>query len=232
MTDAIDRSWLFRQRDNLIAIGRQAVIIARQDWAQLRSLNYAELDIAKAADWPPSLRRASIAMVFIISLLISYFAVFSPIEQQSREAQKTELKLHDRYSRLAFQAANLDTYRAQMVDLKSSLNALLEQLPSDSEVPDLLEEIGLLANGSGLAVESLSLEQEREATFYSELPIALKVTGGYHDFGHFIAGLAALPRIVTLQDFVLSSSPDGVLSLSLEALTYRYQRPVNKQPER
>ena len=232
MNDAMDRTWLIRQRENMLAMARRAKIVLSQDLTQLRSLNYAELDLAKVADWPPSLRRATTAIVFIVSLLVSYIVVLSPLEQQSREVQKAELKLHDRYSRLAFQAANLETYRAQMGYLKSSLNALLEQLPNESEVPDLLEEIGLLANGSGLAVESLSLEQEREATFYTELPILLKVTGGYHDFGHFIAGLAALPRIVTLQDFSLSSSPGGGLSLSLEALTYRYQRPINGQPGR
>ncbi len=211
----------------LAAQWRRAVAAARRDGRALAAIDYAELDINSAGSWPVVVRRAAIAVVFLISLLVGYGLLVAPQSERQASAVNAEAALLDRYARLAFQAANLTTYREQMAALNTSLAELLAQLPGDAEVPALLEEITLLANGSGLAVESLTLQDERQAAFYTELPIALKVTGGYHDFGNFVAGLAALPRIVTLHDFSVVAASDGSLTLTIEALTYRYQRAVD-----
>lgn len=211
----------------LAAQWRRVVAAVQRDGRALAAIDYAELDLNSAGSWPAVVRRAAIALVFLISWLVGYGLLVAPQNERQASAVSAEAALLDRYARLAFQAANLTTYRDQMVALNASLAELLAQLPGDAEVPALLEEITLLANGSGLAVESLTLQDERQAAFYTELPIALKVTGGYHDFGNFVAGLAALPRIVTLHDFSVAAASDGSLTLTIAALTYRYQRAVD-----
>lgn len=215
----------------LASLGRAVVGRLQRDWLALREIEFAELDVNAAGSWPPVVRRATIGLTFLLCLLVGCALLVAPQSERRAVAVAEQAKLLDRYARLAFQAANLETYRAQMAELNASLAELLAQLPGDAEVPALLEEITLLANGSGLAVESLSLQDERQASFYTELPIALKVAGGYHDFGHFVAGLAALPRIVTLHDFTLDAASDGSLTLSVEALTYRYQRAGSEAAE-
>ena len=214
------------RRGLLVARRRLLWLWARlqRDWRTLRQVDFAGLDVNKAGGWPSEVRRAAIALTFMASFVLGLLLLIGPQANQRADAEQAQSMLLDRYARLAFQAAHLNTYRQQMAELSGSLTTLLEQLPSDAEVPALLEEITVLANGSGLAVESLSLQDERAGEFYTELPIALNVAGGFHDFGHFIAGLAGLPRIVTLHDFTLVSATNGVLILSVDAVTYRYQR--------
>lgn len=209
---------------------RRCRAVLQSDWRALRQTDFAQLDVAKAGLWPPELRRAALALAFLLSFAAGFAVLLGPQGEERQQAQAREQQLLDRYARLAFQAAHLATYREQMQQLGGDLDRLLQQLPSDAEVPALLEEITRLANGSGLAVESLSLQDEREATFYTELPIALQVVGGFHDFGHFMAGLASLPRIVTLHDFTLRSDDNGTLTLSIAARTYRHQAAPQVQP--
>ena len=145
------------------------------------------------------------------------------IELAKVEAQEVELKKD--FEKKAFQAANLDAYRQQMVEMEESFGALVSQLPSDTEVPGLLEDItnkGLL---NGLEIASIDLQAETAKEFYVELPIAISASGSYHDLGAFISGMAGLPRIVTLHDFTISLSGDDAnhLRMSIIAKTYRYK---------
>ena len=133
------------------------------------------------------------------------------------------MKLLEQYESKAFQAANLDAYRQQMIELDETFGALLKQLPKDTEVPGLLEDITEVAYGSGLSMKSISLQPERASAFYIELPIKIDVTGDYHDFGSFVSGVAALPRIVTLHDYSITQTNGTLLNLVIEAKTYRYK---------
>ena len=145
------------------------------------------------------------------------------MSQQHSVAAKKELKLLEQYESKAFQAANLDAYRQQMIELDETFGALLKQLPKDTEVPGLLEDITEVAYGSGLSMKSISLQPERASEFYIELPIKIDVTGNYHDFGSFVSGVAALPRIVTLHDYSITQTNGTLLNLVIEAKTYRYK---------
>jgi type IV pilus assembly protein PilO len=136
-----------------------------------------------------------------------------------------ELELKKDFEKKAFQAANLEAYRQQMVEMEESFGALVSQLPSDTEVPGLLEDItnkGLL---NGLEIASIQLQKEAAREFYVELPIAISASGSYHDLGAFISGMAGLPRIVTLHDFTITAKGDDAnnLGMSIIAKTYRYK---------
>jgi len=90
-------------------------------------------------------------------------------------------------------------------------------------VPGLLEDITELGLGSSLKIDSITLQPEKAAEFYVELPIGIVVTGGYHDFGAFVSGVAGLPRIVTLHDYSIKPVDGKMLQLSIGAKTYRYK---------
>lgn len=139
--------------------------------------------------------------------------------------QGEEVTLKDQFSIKAFQAANLEAYKEQMEEMEVSFGALLRQLPSDTEVPGLLEDITRTGLGSGLEFEEIKLQPEVAQQFYIELPIQIKVSGSYHDLATFVSGVASLPRIVTLHDFQLvraSADSSTRLSMQIMAKTYRY----------
>ena len=135
------------------------------------------------------------------------------------------MTLKEQFSRKAIQAANLDAYKEQMQEMEISFGALLRQLPSDTEVPGLLEDITRTGLGSGLEFEEIKLLPEVAQQFYIELPIQIKVTGSYHDLATFVSGVASLPRIVTLHDFQLAPARvenSSRLNMQIMAKTYRY----------
>ena len=132
------------------------------------------------------------------------------------------------YEQKAFKAHNLEQFRSQLAEMEQTFGALLKQLPKDTEVPGLLEDITHTGLGSGLEFESIELKDEAKKEFYVELPIDIKVIGDYHAFGAFVSGVAALPRIVTLHDFHIVPPKDkalaglGLLAMDVTAKTYRY----------
>jgi len=111
-----------------------------------------------------------------------------------------------------------------MVELQDRLDTLISQLPSDTEVPGLLEDITETGLGSGLQIQSIALQEEVSHDYYIELPILMTATGGYHDFATFVSGVSSLPRIVTLHDFQIDRD-SGTLTLDITAKTYRYKEP-------
>jgi len=147
------------------------------------------------------------------------------LQLQLARVESEEVKLKEEFEKKAFQAANLDAYRRQMVEMEESFGALVSQLPSDTEVPGLLEDItnkGLL---NGLEIGSIDLQPEQSREFYVELPIAIRAVGSYHDLGAFISGMAGLPRIVTLHNFNVAITGENTnqLNMSITAKTYRYK---------
>jgi type IV pilus assembly protein PilO len=190
---------------------------------ELQEIDFADLDIQQIGVWPGSLKTILLVLVLILILALGYFFKIKEMSQQHSVAAKKELKLLEQYESKAFQAANLDAYRQQMIELDETFGALLKQLPKDTEVPGLLEDITEVAYGSGLSMKSISLQPERASAFYIELPIKIDVTGDYHDFGSFVSGVAALPRIVTLHDYSITQTNGTLLNLVIEAKTYRYK---------
>lgn len=190
----------------------------------LRELDINELSLDNIGSWPLSVKVLAWVIVFIMVVAIGYAYNISALRQELAKVEKKEDDLKQEFEDKAFKAANLEALRNQMKEMEESFGALVSQLPTDTEVPGLLEDITNKGVESGLEIRSIKLQAEQTREFYIELPISIEVTGTYHDFGTFVSGIAALPRIVTLHDFKITQSKDsGVLSMSISAKTYRYK---------
>lgn len=191
----------------------------------LRSIDLNDLDMNNVGSWPAAVRFIAGLLLFIIVLGLGYNFHLKDLQAMLEQHQGEEVTLKDQFSIKAFQAANLEAYKEQMEEMEVSFGALLRQLPSDTEVPGLLEDITRTGLGSGLEFEEIKLLPEVAQQFYIELPIQIKVSGSYHDLATFVSGVASLPRIVTLHDFQLAPASDDSstrLSMQIMAKTYRY----------
>ena len=193
---------------------------------ELKDVDFADLDIQQIGVWPAALKAILLLTVLLVILALGYFFKVQDVSKQTQIAARQEAELLREYENKAFLAANLDAYRAQMVELDETFGALLQQLPKDTEVPGLLEDITEVAYGSGLSMKSISLQPEKTTEYYVELPIRIDVIGDYHDFGSFVSGVASLPRIVTLHDYTIKETEGALLNMVIEAKTYRYKTEV------
>lgn len=186
------------------------------------------LDFDNVGGWPTPVKILAAILVLAAVLGLGYFFAIQELNDTLGREQATEVSLLKEYEKKAFQAHNLEQYRKQLAEMQQTFGDLLKQLPSDTEVPGLLEDITHTGLGSGLDFENIELKSEVQKEFYAELPIDIKATGDYHSFGAFVSGVAALPRIVTLHDFVVQplmkgkEESLGLLELSITAKTYRY----------
>jgi type IV pilus assembly protein PilO len=137
--------------------------------------------------------------------------------------QKKELALKKDFESKAFRVANLAEYKAQMAEMEFSFGSLLKQLPRDTEVPGLIDDISAAALNAGLQLNAIDPQKMQKTEFYNELPIDIEVVGDYHEMGAFVSGVASLPRIVTLHDFsVERKNNSSDLSMKILAKTYQY----------
>lgn len=188
----------------------------------LRDFDVNDLDFNNAGSWPLLVKLIVWVLVLAVVIFLGYYLRLNEMNSLLEQVQAKEQTLKRDYESKAFKAANLETYRKQMEDMEKSFGALVKQLPSDTEVPGLLEDITHTGLGSGLEINSIELQPERTAEFYVELPIEIEVKGGFHDFGSFVSGVASLPRIVTLHDFDIEPTDSGLLNMTITAKTYRY----------
>ncbi len=180
------------------------------------------LDPKQIGDWPP-IAKGLVIVVLCVALLGAGFALDTKDQWESLEkAQRAEGDLRKEFETKQAKAVNLDAYKAQMEEMKETFGTLLRQLPGRTEVADLLVDVTQTGLGAGLEFNLFKPEGEQRKEFYAELPISLQVIGSYHELGHFVSGVAALPRIVTLHDLVINTDKDGVLSMDAKAKTYRY----------
>ena len=191
----------------------------------MREFNINDLDMENVGAWPTPIKLLIWIALLAAVVVGGYYYHIEDLQLQLAKVEKKEVALRKDFEKKAFQAANLDAYRQQMVEMEESFGALVSQLPSDTEVPGLLEDItnkGLL---NGLRVASIDLQKEQAREFYVELPIAIRASGSYHDLGAFISGMAGLPRIVTLHNFNISAKGGNAndLQMSITAKTYRYK---------
>lgn len=191
----------------------------------LRKIDINDLDTNNIGSWPPAIKALAGILLMIVVLGLGYNFYISDLETELDLKRAEESTLKDQFASKASMAANLELYTEQMKEMENSFGVLLRQLPSDTEVPGLLEDITRTGLGSGLEFEEIKLLPEVTQPFYIELPIQITVTGAYHDLATFVSGVAGLPRIVTLHDFDLApANPDGgsKLRMSILAKTYRY----------
>lgn len=196
------------------------------EWFEgLRKIDINDLDTNNIGSWPPAIKALAGVLLMILVLALGYSFSMSDLETRLEQTREEESALKEQFANKAHMAANLELYTQQMKEMENSFGVLLRQLPSDTEVPGLLEDITRTGLGSGLEFEEIKLLPENTQQFYIELPIQITVTGAYHDLATFVSGVAGLPRIVTLHDFDLApANPEGgpKLRMSILAKTYRY----------
>lgn len=185
-----------------------------------------DLDFNNIGSWPTVARAVLIGIVFVAVLGLGYWFDTQNQLDELRRAQTHETELKHVFETKAAKAANLKAYQAQLKDMRHSFGAMLRQLPNKTEVADLLVDISQTGLASGLHFELFKPEAEVPKDFYAELPISIRVRGDYHEFGAFVSGVAALPRIVTIHDIRITPAKDksgqGPLVMQLTAKTYRY----------
>jgi type IV pilus assembly protein PilO len=191
----------------------------------LKKLDLSELDVNNVGSWPVVVKAIACVLLLLAVLGLGYQFQLKDRQADLDQRSAEEITLKEQFASKAFQAANLDAYKAQMIEMEASFAGLLRQLPSDTEVPGLLEDITRTGLNSGLEFEGIKLLPEVTQQFYIELPIQMSVLGRYEDLATFASAVSSLPRIVTLHDFDLK--PDGAdgssrLRLNILAKTYRY----------
>lgn len=182
-----------------------------------------QLDINKIGDWPTAFKTVALVILFVAIVIGGYFYIWSDQLQELENAKTQEETLKTTYLAKKQSVINLPELRQQLKDIEQSLGTLLRQLPDKSEMEGLLVDINQAGLGRGLQFELFKpAESEKINAFYAELPIAVKVIGGYHDIGAFASDVAKLPRIVTLNDITIVPGNDGKLVLDAIAKTFRY----------
>ena len=190
---------------------------------EVRGFDRADYEFENIGVWPRLVKGLVVLAAFGLLIGLGYYLKVKDLYAEFDAAISKEQALKKQYEERAFEVANLEVYRLQMEQIEKDFQNLLAQLPADTEVPGLLEDITELGLGSSLKIDSITLQPEKAAEFYVELPIGIVVTGGYHDFGAFVSGVAGLPRIVTLHDYSIKPVGGKMLQLSIGAKTYRYK---------
>lgn len=184
---------------------------------ELRRLNLREV-----GNWPLAPKLGLLALMFLVIVALGAYFDWMDQYEALQKAEREELRLKDEYSTKKAKAVNYDLYVAQLKEVEQSFGALVKQLPNRSEIDALLTDINQAGLGRGLVFELFKpAVQEKMAEFYAELPINIRITGNYHDMGAFASDVAQLPRIVTLNDLVISNDK-GTLALEAVAKTFRY----------
>ena len=183
----------------------------------IRRLNFREV-----GNWPLLPRVLVLFAIFLVIVALGAWFDWKDRYEELDKAQQEETRLKEQYATKKAKAINFDIYVQQLKDIEQSFGALLKQLPNKAEMDALLTDINQAGLGRGLQFDLFKpAAQERLADFYAELPIAVKITGNYHDMGAFASDVAQLPRIVTLNDVAISNDK-GVLTFDGTAKTFRY----------
>jgi len=184
------------------------------------------LDPRDPGRWPLAIRASAVGLFFaVLTVTFIYFFVWDDQRPELQRREDTEQQLRNEFKTKHAKAVNLDLYKQQLKDIERSFGALLRQLPGKTEVPSLLVDISQTGLSAGLEEKLFQPQPEQKKDFYAELPIRIRLTGSYHQFGQFVSGIAALPRIVTLHDIQINTASKDAydnLSLELTAKTYRY----------
>jgi type IV pilus assembly protein PilO len=191
---------------------------------KINEFDVNEIDWENMGSWP-LVGKVVFCTIIAVSILVGgYFMMLEPMQLKLNRESKKELQLKKDFENKAFQVANLDEYREQMVEMEQSFESILKQLPRDTEVPGLIDDISLAALNNGLDLKVISPQSQVTTEFYNELPIQIEVEGDYHELGAYVSSVASLPRIVTLHDFSISTKgkDSDTLSLKILAKTYRY----------
>ncbi|MFC3851689.1 type 4a pilus biogenesis protein PilO [Salinispirillum marinum] len=193
---------------------------------QLQEFDFNNIEWERMGVWPTPIKVVFCLFIVVVILAGGFFGVVKPSQAELQRLQAEETRLMRDYEAKAFQVANLDAYRNQLVEMRQAFESVLRQLPNDTEIPDLLVDINETALSSGLQVGQLSIGTPTQRELFVEQPLRLEATGGYHEIGTFVSGISALPRIVTLHDYTLqpiNAAGDSRLRLAIDVRTYQYR---------
>ncbi|PKH88921.1 type 4a pilus biogenesis protein PilO [Colwellia sp. Bg11-28] len=191
---------------------------------------FDNLELENIGQWPAA---AKLLLAIFLAVMVGFLGYMGLISDQMKQLDRVsseEQTLKESYRAKYHVAANLDLFRAQMVEAEDTFANQLRSLPNSHEIPGLLDDITFVGTTSGLDFVKLEWQPEISKEIYIELPIDIEVIGPYHSFGQFVSKIAGLPRIVTLHDFKISisQSDSEILNLKLQAKTYRYQEEAAK----
>ena len=190
---------------------------------------FNDLNLQQPGQWPFLPRLTAWTIVAVIVVVIGWFAALSDQANDLQAARDKEPALKAEYRNKLAQAINLDALKKQKEDVQTYVTQLEKQLPGKAEMDALLTDINQAGVGRGLVIEQFIPGQTETKEYYAELPIAIRVTGRFHDIGAFAADIASLSRIVTLHNLSITPDPKssgGGLSMEATARTYRYLDPA------
>lgn len=186
---------------------------------------FDNLELDNIGQWPAAAKLLLAIFLAVIVLGLGYMGLISDQIKSLDRVYAEEKTLKQSYQSKYHIAANLDLFRAQMVEAEDTFANQLRSLPNSHETPGLLDDITFIGTTSGLDFVKLEWQPEISKEIYIELPIDIEVIGPYHSFGQFVSKIAGLPRIVTLHDFniEIADNDTETLNLKLQAKTYRYK---------
>jgi len=186
---------------------------------------FENLELENIGQWPAAAKLVLTIFLSMVVIGLGYVGLVSDKIKQLDQVIAEEATLKQSYKAKYHVAANLELFRAQMLEAEDIFANQLRSLPNSHETPGLLDDITYIGTISGLDFVKLEWQPEISKEIYIELPIDIEVNGPYHSFGNFVSKIAGLPRIVTLHDFKIDIMPASkdTLNLKLEAKTYRYQ---------
>ena len=192
-----------------------------QQWNTLDANNYG--------GWPVSVKITVWIFILVGIMFLGYMLLVKPKMDEISNANAQEQNLLNEFRAKDSTLRNLQAYQRQLQEMEANFNQQLEQLPKETEIPGLVEDINVTGVNSGLKFKNILLEPEIQQEFFIEQPISMEAVGDYHAFGAFVSSIAALPRIVTLHDFTLTAAPNTEkktdipqITYNVKAKTYRY----------
>jgi len=199
------------------------------DMNSLNEIDINDIDFTNMGSWPIAGKAVMVTIVFLMMLIIGYYTVIGDEIDDLATIERKEIDFKRDFEKKQGKAVNLEAYKRQMQTIKDSFQTLLQQLPKADQMAELLDEISYAATGAGCELMSASFDKDKDADFYTEKPIQIQVTGGYHQLADFVSRVSRLPRIVTLHDFTISVGDDEVnsspgekmLIMNITAKTYR-----------
>ena len=187
------------------------------------------LDPNNYGSWPLSVKITCWIFIAALAFAVIYFVMIRSTIESISQASTQEQNLLNEFREKESKLRNLQQYQIQLQEMEARFNQQLEQLPKETEIPGLVEDINLSGVNSGLKFKNIRLEPEIKQEFFIEQPIAIEATGDYHAFGSFVSSIAGLSRIVTLHDFTITGAENKekkseipVIDYVVKAKTYRY----------
>ncbi|HAS50290.1 MAG TPA: pilus assembly protein PilO [Gammaproteobacteria bacterium] len=175
----------------------------------MSEINLSDINLQEAGDWPLAGKLGLAVVVIAVVLGAGYYFFTNDQLMQLETVTNEEQKLREEFVQKQRVAANLEAFRAQLAQMEADLEAMLKQLPTGTEMPDLLDDVSNTGKKNGLDFELFKPEAEQPLDFYAAKPITIRAKATYHQFGSFVSGVAALPRIVTLENVTLSGVAEG-----------------------